>query len=98
MPFAVAAPVGVNDRPFVRLIVNACPVGTVIITGDQPARVVAVARSAFGFNFAQVAVEPVAARPQLYPHIGTWDPSGSVAVAGAAVRLTTCCAKDALAV
>jgi hypothetical protein len=45
---------------FVRLICSACPVGTVITTGDQLAGVVAA-----GFNAAQVAVEPVTAAPQL---------------------------------
>jgi hypothetical protein len=75
----------VNERLFVRLIVRLCPVGTVITTGDQMAGVIAA-----GFNGVQVAVEPVAAPPQLYPHIGTAVPSGKVAVAGPAVRLTVC--------
>src|SRR5580693_5103805 len=56
--FAVVAPVGVKERLFVRLIVSACPVGTVITTGDQPL-------PTFGFNEAQVAVEPVTTAPQL---------------------------------
>jgi len=52
----------VKDRLFVRLIVRACPVGTVITTGDQPgtAGVVSVAGTAtgaFGFRGLQVAVE-----------------------------------------
>src|ERR1700730_7840208 len=78
---AVVLPVGVNDRLFVRLIVRLCPVGTVITTGDQMAGVIAA-----GFSGAQVAVEPVTAAPQLYPHIGTAVPSGRIAVAGPAVR------------
>src|SRR6266436_8961869 len=48
-----------NERLFVRLIVRACPVGTVITTGDQPAGVVPIAAGAFGFKLAQVAVEPL---------------------------------------
>jgi hypothetical protein len=46
-------------RLFVRLIVSPplAAVGTVITTGDQPV--------AAGFNFAQVAVEPATAVPQL---------------------------------
>jgi hypothetical protein len=59
--FAVEAPVGVNARLFVRLIVRPpdAPVGTVINTGDQPV--------AAGFNFAQVAVDVmvVASVPQV---------------------------------
>jgi hypothetical protein len=47
--FGVVLPVGVNVRLFVRLMVRACPVGTVITTGDQLA-------GAFGFNAAQVAM------------------------------------------
>jgi hypothetical protein len=82
----VELPVGVNERLFVRLIVRLCPVGTVITTGDQIAGVIVAA----GFNGTQVAVEPVAAPPQLYPHIGTAVPSGRIAVAGPAVRLTCC--------
>src|SRR3974390_722358 len=74
--FAVVAPVGVNG----------VPVGTVIRTGDQIAAAVAVAVDD-GFNAAHVAVEPVTAVPQLYPHIGTTFPSGRVRVVGAAVRL-----------
>jgi len=67
-------PVGVggwNLRLFVRLIVRACPVGTVITTGDQLAGmagvvvVAATAAGAFGFNAAQVAVEPATTTPQL---------------------------------
>jgi len=54
--FAVVAPVGVNVRLLVRLIVSACPVGTVITTGDQPG-VLVVPPNASGFNAAQVAVE-----------------------------------------
>jgi hypothetical protein len=60
-----AGVVGVNVRLFVRLIVRLCPVGTVILTGDQPAGVVSVAAGAFGFNAAHVAVEPTTAVPQL---------------------------------
>jgi hypothetical protein len=62
----------VNDRLFVRLIVRACPVGTVITTGDQPGTaavvvVAATATGAFGFRGKQVAVEttPVASAPQV---------------------------------
>jgi hypothetical protein len=60
----------VKDRLFVRLIVRSWPVGTVITTGDQlagTAGVVEVAgiAAAFGFERAQVAVEPVTAVPQL---------------------------------
>jgi hypothetical protein len=87
---AVVAPVGVKVRLLVRLIVKLCPAGTVITTGDQPAGVVVVARGAFGFNGAQVAVEPATAAPQVYPHIGTVEPSGSVTEVGPAVKLTLC--------
>jgi hypothetical protein len=61
-----------KDRLLVRPIVRACPVGTVITTGDHPgtAGVVAVAATAtgaFGFRGAQVAVEttPTASAPQV---------------------------------
>jgi hypothetical protein len=59
--FGVVLPVGVNERLFVRLMVSppAAPVGTVITTGDHPPV------PAFGFNAAQVAVEPVTAAPQV---------------------------------
>jgi hypothetical protein len=53
-------------------------VGTVITTGDQPL--------AAGFNFAQVAVVLTATGPQLYPHIGTDEPSGREMLVGAAIR------------
>src|SRR5437879_117263 len=43
--------IGVNERLFVRLIVRACPVGTVITTGDHMAGVVAA-----GFNGMQLLV------------------------------------------
>jgi hypothetical protein len=67
--FAAVAPVGVNERLFVRFMVRICPVGTVITTGDQPytAGVVVVAgtsNGAFGFNALQVAV----ARATAVPH------------------------------
>src|SRR6267378_6127751 len=52
-----------NERLLVRLIVRACPVGTVITTGDQPAGVVPIAAGAFGFNATQVA--GATAAPQL---------------------------------
>ena len=54
-------------------------------TGDQVA-------PAFGFAAAQVARTVVL---QVYPHIGTACPSGSVVLVGAAVRPTTDCATDA---
>ena len=64
--------------------------GTVITTGDQPAA------PAFGFNAAQVAVEPVDGRCRsCSPTSAPVEPSGSVAVVGAAVRLTCCCPKAA---
>jgi hypothetical protein len=47
----------VKRRLLVRLMVRACPVGTVIITGDHPA--------AAGFRLTQVAVDPVTAAPQV---------------------------------
>jgi hypothetical protein len=85
---AVVALAGVKARLFVRLMVRlAVPVepgATVITTGDQ-AVADGVAANA-GFNEVQVAA--VAAVPQKYPHMGTAEPSGNVAVAGAAVRLT----------
>jgi hypothetical protein len=52
-----------NERLFVRLIVRADPVGTVITTGDQPAGVVPIAAGACGFNGTQVA--GATAAPQL---------------------------------
>jgi hypothetical protein len=75
---------------FLRLIANPpdAAVGTVMTTGDQP--------TAVGFNLAQLAVEPPTTAPQLYPHIGTAVPSGSVRVDGAAVKLI-CCWPDAIA-
>jgi len=45
----------VKDRPFVKLIVRACPVGTVITTGDQVDGTVATVDTDAGFNAAQVA-------------------------------------------
>jgi hypothetical protein len=72
--FAVVAPVGVNERLFVRLIVKlvavpAAAAGTVITTGDHVPTAPAVAGAAVvtdaGFKAAQVAVEPVARAPQL---------------------------------
>jgi len=67
--FAAVAPVGVNERLFVRLIVKlvAVPVaamGTVITTGDQVDGTVATVDTDAGFNAAHVAVEPVTAVPQ----------------------------------
>src|SRR6266567_3960781 len=38
------------------------------------------------------AQKPLAAAPQVYPHIGTVEPSGRVTVDGPAVRLTDVCA------
>src|ERR1035438_8216454 len=58
-----------NERLLVRLIVRACPEGTVITTGDQPVAV--------GFNAAHVAAGPLPV-PQKYPHIGTVEPSATV--------------------
>src|SRR5207248_9464207 len=88
-PVFVSVP-AVNERLLLRLITRVCPVGTVMITGDQPAGVVVVAAGASGFKLAHVAVEPVTAVPQLYPHIGTTEPSGKVTVVGPAVKLTCC--------
>jgi hypothetical protein len=64
--FAVVAPVGVNERLFVRLIVKlvavpAAAMGTVITTGDQVGGTVAPDA---GFDAAHVAAEPVTAVPQ----------------------------------
>jgi hypothetical protein len=75
-------------RLLVRVIVSppVAPVGTVITAGDQPVV----------FVLAHVAVEPVTAVPQVYPHIGTVFPSGSVIVLGAAVRLMACVWAEAM--
>jgi len=54
----------VKDRLLVRLMVKACPVGTVITTGDQVDGTVATVDTDAGFNAAQVAVAPAAAVPQ----------------------------------
>jgi hypothetical protein len=51
-------------------------------TGDHP--------PAAELNLAQVAVEADTAVPQLYPHIGTDEPSGRVMLVGPAVRFTCC--------
>jgi len=70
MVFAVVAPVGVNERLFVRLIVKlvadpAAATGTVMTTGDHVGGVGGVVTSAdAGFNGAHVAVDPVTAVPQ----------------------------------
>src|SRR5260370_16388340 len=64
-------------------------------TGDQGFGVVGVT-TARGFKAAHVAVAPVAAVPQKYPHIGTVVPSGKVVVAGAADKLMVCWPKLAL--
>jgi hypothetical protein len=68
MVFAVVAPVGVNERLFVRLIVKLVAVpgaaaGTVMTTGDHVAGVVPTA-SEPGLSAAQAAAEPVTAVPQ----------------------------------
>ena len=57
MVFAVAAPVGVNERLFVRLIVRVCPVGTVITTGDHVDGTPTTVDTDPGFNAAHVAVD-----------------------------------------
>jgi hypothetical protein len=66
--FGVVAPVGVNERLFVRLIVKlvgpVAAMGTVITTGDQVDGTVATVDTDAGFNTAHVAVEPVTAVPQ----------------------------------
>jgi len=54
----------------------------VITTGDHPL--------ALGFSLAQVAVELATTAPQLYPHMGTEEPSGIVMLVGPAVKLTCC--------
>jgi hypothetical protein len=99
--FAVVLPVGVNERLLVRLMVRAWPEGTVITTGDQVAGIMGgvVVAADSGFNAAQLAVDVtvVARGVQKYPHIGTVVPSGCMLVVGAAVRLTCCWAKLALA-
>src|SRR5436305_11554726 len=75
-----------NVRLLVSWILRSVPVGTVMITGDQPVAV--------GFNFAQVAVEPTGCvASQLYPHIGTDEPSGRVSVVPPALKLTCCWAR-----
>jgi hypothetical protein len=76
--FGVVLPVGVNERLLARLMVRFEPVGTVIITGDQPV--------AEGFALAHVA--PPADPLQVYPHMGTVVPSGRVVDDGPAVRFT----------
>jgi hypothetical protein len=75
-------------RLFVRLICRSDPVGTVITTGDHV--------TVFGLAIAHVAVEPATNDPQLYPHIGTEEPSGKVNVDEPAVTFTCCCAIEAL--
>jgi hypothetical protein len=64
-----------NVRLFVRLICSVDPVVAVITTGDQPEELVPAAA-------AQVAVELLTMDPQLYPHMGTEEPSGSKAALG----------------
>src|SRR5882762_2728854 len=54
MGFATVAPVGVNVRLFVRLMVRICPAGTVITTGDQ-VDAPTTADTDAGFNAAHVA-------------------------------------------
>jgi hypothetical protein len=54
----------VKDRLFVRLIVRACPVETVMTTGDQVDGTVATVDTDAGFNAAQVAVALATAVPQ----------------------------------
>jgi hypothetical protein len=87
-----AGVVGVKDRLLVRVIcklaVPVAPVGTVITIGDHAVVEGGTNCASPGFDALQVA--PAAPVPQKYPHIGTADPSGMVAVAGAAVRLTVC--------
>src|ERR1035438_5290711 len=85
------APDVVNERLLVSWIAKppAAPVGTVITTGDQPVAV--------GFNAAHVAVEPLTAVPQKYPHIGTVEPSAMVTLVGATLKLIVCWPKAATA-
>src|ERR1700675_59136 len=60
-------------------------------TGDQvDGTVVTAGDTDMGFKAAHATVEPAAAVPQKYPHIGTVVPSGKVVVVGAAVKLTAC--------
>src|ERR1700674_303385 len=58
-----------TGRLLVSVMVKPLPVGTVINTGDQPA-------PGATFNAAHLAVLPVTAAPQVYPHIGIAWPSG----------------------
>src|SRR5580704_5619852 len=75
-------------RLLVRLIVRSVPVGTVITTGDHPP-------PAFGLRALQPTVVPAGCIvSQLYPHIGTEVPSGSLADVGAAVKFTCCVEAD----
>jgi hypothetical protein len=55
-----------------------------MITGDHAPAVVP------GLSALQMAVEAGCTASQLKPHIGTVEPSGRVAVAGPAVKLTGC--------
>jgi hypothetical protein len=81
-------PLGVvNERLLVRLIVRLCPVGTVMMTGDQ------LPADTEGFKGAQFAF----AATHVYPHMGTCEPSGKVAVLGPAVKPTVVCATAATA-
>jgi len=68
-------------RLFVRLIVRACPVGTVITTGDQPAGVVAVRPGVRIQRGAGRGGRRVGSHGQTatIPHIGTVEPSGRYA-------------------
>jgi len=87
-------PVGVggwNERLLVRLIVRACPVGTVITTGDHVVVAGRIQRGARGGGGG------AGGAPQKYPHIGTVEPSAGVTLVGAAVRLMVCWPKAATA-
>jgi hypothetical protein len=61
----------------------------VITTGDHPVAAVLAA--------THVAVVGLAGVAQVYPHMGTTEPSGSVIVVGPALRATCCAANETLA-
>src|SRR5215469_14438799 len=73
-----------NVKLFARLICRSDPVGTVITTGDQAV--------ALELALAHVAVDAATIAPQVYPHMGTDDPSGRLIVDAPAAKLTCCCA------
>src|SRR6202158_5889874 len=66
--FGIVVLGGVNERLFVRLIVRACPVGTVITMGDHiPGSVVLLSAAQSALEPARLKTVPLAGVPRVKP-------------------------------